>query len=512
MSEYSIDKRKIAKNTFALYIRMAFTMVISFFTARVTLEQLGVDDYGLNNLVGSIVSMLSFINGSMGTAVQRFYSIEIGREDGGKLGKVFGTGLYLHLVVALITFLIAEIFAIFFLSKMNIPEERLYAAHVVFQISVISLVLNIWNVPYAALLRARELFSEVAMVDIVQAILRLLILYALIHISYDKLITYSFLNLLISIVYVAILFFMARTYKESHNRICRDKIIMKEMLTFVSMMLMSVFASFAKAQGLVILINLFFGLAINAAFAIANQVSNIVETFAQNFRQSIIPQMMAAYGAGDRENTIYLMNVGTKIMFLLMLMISLPTMFEIDILLKIWLKEPPAYTSVFINLILINVNIYSFTYLIQQAVFATGRISKMQTLISISQLLNILLVYIAFEMGLSFYYAVYITILVSVILDSIILNYCKKELGYNISYFVYKLLIPSVQITVITSVILYLETSVIDISILRTILTYVLAILSIPVLGYFTMFTKQERMSVKEKVVNFVASHRGKQD
>ena len=172
---YTINSKKIATNTIALYVRLGITMIISFFTARVTLQQLGIEDYGLNNLVGSIVSMFSFINGSMGTAVQRFYSIEIGKGNQERLGKVFGVGIFLHIMVAAITFLIAEIFAIFFLHKMNIPEERMFAAQVVFQISIFSLALNIVNVPYAALLRAREMFSKTAMVEIIQAFLRLVV-------------------------------------------------------------------------------------------------------------------------------------------------------------------------------------------------------------------------------------------------------------------------------------------------------------------------------------------------
>ena len=187
---FAIDNRKIAKNPVALYVRTIITMVISFFTARVTLQVLGVDDYGLNNLVGSVVALFSFLNASMGTAVQRFYNIEIGKGNQEKLGKIYGVGLYLHIVVALITVVIAEIFAIFFLSKMNIPPERLFAAHVVFQISIFSMALSIINVPNYALLKAHEMFDKMAMVEIVQALLRLVVLYFLCVISYDKLIVF----------------------------------------------------------------------------------------------------------------------------------------------------------------------------------------------------------------------------------------------------------------------------------------------------------------------------------
>ena len=147
-----INNKKITKNTIALYVRMGISMIISFFTTRITLQVLGVEDYGLNNLVAGVVSMFSFINASMGTAVQRFYSIEIGKNNKERLSKVFGTGLYLHILVALITLLLAELFAVFFLHKLEIPENRMFAAHIIFQISVISLILNIISVPYTALL------------------------------------------------------------------------------------------------------------------------------------------------------------------------------------------------------------------------------------------------------------------------------------------------------------------------------------------------------------------------
>mgnify|MGYP000543862476 CR=1 FL=1 len=159
---FQIDSKKIAKNTITLYTRYIITMLISFFTVRVTLEQLGVENYGLNNLVGSIVSMFSFINGSMGTAVQRFYSYEIGKGNQERLSKVFGVGLFLHIMVALVTFLACEVFAVFFLQKMNIPAERMTAAQIVFQINIIILCMGIVTVPYTALLFAREQFSKTA--------------------------------------------------------------------------------------------------------------------------------------------------------------------------------------------------------------------------------------------------------------------------------------------------------------------------------------------------------------
>ena len=220
--------KRIAKNTIALYIRMGITMLISFFTTRITLEILGVDDFGLNNVVASVVSMFGFINGSMGTAVQRFFSIEIGKNNHKFLERVFGTGLYLHTIVAGITFILTEIFAIFFLSKLNIPPDRIFAAHCVFQISILSLVLNIINVPFQALLKAHEEFSKIAVLDVLRAVLKLGVLFLLYRIQYDKLVALSLLNFAVTIIYISIIVAFARKYSEAKFKLLRDKVLVKK--------------------------------------------------------------------------------------------------------------------------------------------------------------------------------------------------------------------------------------------------------------------------------------------
>ena len=435
-----------------LYLRLGITMVISFITARVTLQQLGVDDYGLNNLVGSVVSLFSFINGSMGTAVQRFYNIEIGRGDEQRLRRVFGVGLYLHLCVAAVTVLLAEIFAVFFLSKLNIPEERLFAAHVIFQISVLSLALNIANVPYAALLRSREMFSQTAVVDIIQAILRLGILYLLVTLDYDKLITLSILNFIVTVLYVGTLFFMGRKFQETHQLPCRDKELMRQMLGFISMLLITVLAELLNTKGIVILINIYFGLAINAAFAVAVQVLHLVKSFVINFKQSIVPQMVSAYGAGDKNSMFRLINVGTKVTFILMLMVSLPIIFEAQWILTLWLGIPPDYSAELVVLVLININVSSFTYFLYQGVHATGRITSQQMWMSCAYLMNIFLVFLAFEIGLNFLYALYITIVLSFFRAGVNVYFAKKTFNYNIRTFFYDI-VSRCLITIILCVI-----------------------------------------------------------
>lgn len=501
---FAIDKKKMARNTIVLYLRMAFTMVISFFAARVTLQQLGVEDYGLNNLVGSIVSMLSFINGSMGTAVQRYYCVELGKGNENALKRVFGTGLFLHIIVALITVIIAEVFAVFFLQKMNIPLERMHAAQVVFQVSILSMALNIISVPYAALLRAREMFDKIAVVEIIQAVLRLLILYLLIIIDHDKLITLALLGFGVTAFYIGAMIQMARKFEETHCRPLFDKLLIKEMLSFISLLIITVLCQLLHTQGLVMLINVFFGLIVNAAYAVAMQVSNLVTNFAMNFKQSMIPQMMASYGAKDYKSMHNIINMGTKVSFLLMLMISVPAITEIDFLLKIWLQTPPEYSSSLVVLVLISINISSFTYFFYQGVHATGNLKKQQMWMSGLYLLNIVLVYVLFKLGANFEAALYVNMIISAVQCVVNVIFARNTYQYPIYSFIKEILRPcSITVAIVTIIMMILVYSL-EPSTLRFFLSLLLSESLILLCGYAIVLDYNEREKVKNIFLKLV--------
>lgn len=501
---FTVDNRKIARNTIALYIRMGITMAIGFFTARITLQQLGIEDYGLNNLVGSIVSMFSFINGSMGTAVQRFYSIEIGNGNSYRLKRVFGTGLYLHIWVAIITIFLAEFFAIFFLHNMNIPQERQIVAQVVFQISIFSLALNIINVPYAALLRAHEIFDKTAMVEIVQAFLRLGILYLLVIIKFDKLIVLSVLGFGVTLYYVGSLTFLARRFDEAHGVPVKDKELIKKMLSFISMLLLTVLCQLAKTQGLVMLINVFFGLVINAAYAVAVQVSNMVSTFAQSFKQSMIPQMMAACGAKDYSSMHKIINMGTKTTFLLLMMISIPIIFEADFILYIWLKRPPEYAAKLVRLVLIYINISSFTYFQYQGVHAIGNIKSQQIWMSSMYLFNIVLIFIVFKLGANFEAALYVNIFISFIQCFVNLWFSHKQYAYNLRLFSVGILIPCLLVVAIVVGVCYVLIGIMQPTLCRFIALFIISEMLLLLVGYFLLLDKYEKNKICTVISNII--------
>lgn len=499
MADFVVDKKKIARNTMVLYVRMAFTMVVSFFTARVTLQQLGVDDYGLNNLVGSVVSLLAFLQNSMGTAVQRFYSIEIGQQNVIRLKKVFSTALFLHISIAIITLGLAEVFAVFILSKMNIPAERLFAAHVVFQISSISLFLSIVSVPYAALLRAREDFDKMAMIEIVQSLLRLGILYLLVHVNYDKLITLSLFNFSITIICTSAMIWLAMQYNETHSRPYKVPEIFRQMMSFVSMLLVSTLASLAKTKGLVLLINLFFGLAINAAYAIAVQVSTVLQTFVANFKSPMVPQLMAAYGAGDRSEMIKIINTSTKVSAILMLLITMPVIFEAKSILELWLGEPPQYSAELVSLVLININISQLTFFHYQGIHATGKITLNQTILTCLSLIAILLIFLSFKLGFSFFSAMYINMIVSVLIVANGIFFSRRNYNYSVwdflSILARLLFVVALTIVCILSLKTYLSPSFARLIVVLCATVFLLSILS-----FSFVFSKEERAYVKNVI------------
>lgn len=489
------NNQKIARNTIALYIRTAVTMVVSFLSVRVTLQVLGSEDYGLNNLVGSVVSLLSFISASMGTSVQRFLSVEIGKDNISYLRKIFGVGLYLHCCIAIITFIACELFAAFFFYKLNIPDERLFSAQLVFQISSLSLLISIITVPFGSLLRAHEEFAKFALLDIFQAFGRLIVLYALFVIDFDKLILLSILNFIISLMYIGGTVVLSRKYPEGRFHIEKDKKMIKEMLGFISLLLFTVLFSVFRDNGIVIFINMFFGLLVNAAYAIALQMMTVVNTFAMNFKQALVPQMMAAYGANDMKRMNELIFTGTKITSILLLIITLPIIFETHYVLDIVLKDVPNMASEFTRLTMINVNIASFTYFLYQGVHATGKIKGQQVAMSSLYALNVLFVYLLYLLGCSCYSALYVTIGCSLIQCLINVFFSNKTFGFNaIKYLLLasKFLVVVIFVSVFSNFVDFMEESLIRF-VFRT-----LIILMTIFIGSIAYLDSRERMYCKD--------------
>ena len=501
---------RIILNTFSMYLRMFVTMIVGFFAARLTLEILGVRDFGLNNLVGGFVAMFAFLNKSMGTAVQRFISIAIGERDFNKIKLIMSNSLIIHFGIAGVTFILVEVFIFLFFHDLNIPKERLFAANIVVQTTVFSMVLNIVNVPYAALLRSKEDFSKTAILDVIQSLLRLGLLFILTQIKYDKLVSYAVLNLSVTLLYLVSINFLAKRYEESKFKLIFRKDLITEMLSFTGVYFISVMVRIFRDKGVIIVLIIFFGLTVNAAYAVADQVKSMVESFSTNFRSTVVPQIMSSYGQRDEKRMFQLVFTSTKFTNYLLFFIAIPFIFEVNYILKIWLKNPPEYSSQFVILLLINILIESFTYFLIQVIHSTGHIKKYSLVQSLLYSLSIVAIIIVLKLGFDFYSVVYVIILCSIALLMITIRYAKELANLDVHSFVKDVVLKNTVVFLIPSLILFIVNHNFDESLGRFVLNLILTIVSVSLTGYFIGLDIKEKEFVKKQIYNILLKIKSK--
>lgn len=376
MSDYLTNNNRIAKNALFLYCRMIIIMVVSLYTSRILLKILGVEDFGIYNLVGGITAMFQFLNGTLADATQRYITFEIGKGSQGNPNKIFSTCLLLHILLGVLLIIIVEPIGLWILNnKLIIPLERMYAASWIFHLSVASMFLVIICVPYNALIIAHEQMKAFAMISIIDAGLRLFIVFALQWSSIDKLILYGILILLLQF-FLRFLYtlFCHKNFQESKYRHYWDKDLIKEMSRFASWTIIGNFAFVCVTQGISLLLGMFFLPAINAARGIAVQVQGAVVTFVKNFQTAINPQITKTYASGNIGEMCSLIFRSSRFSFYLILLPLLPILLETDIILKIWLTEVPAYCVSFIRLILFVSLINSLSNPLSVSIKATGKI------------------------------------------------------------------------------------------------------------------------------------------
>ena len=401
MADVSANNKRIAKNTLFLYFRMLLLMAVTLYTSRVVLDKLGITDYGIYNVVGGIVTMLGFLNTAMSVASQRFLSYEIGRDDFEQLKKVFSSSILIHSIIAFIILIISETVGLwFFESKLIIPEARMPAARIVYQLSILATMLGVIQVPYHATIVAHERMNVYAYVEILNVCLRLLIVYLLVIGSFDKLVLYSILTLSVSLL-VAFTYRMycVRNYEEVKFRFIWKKAIMKPMLSFSGWDLYGNASVAARTQGVSMLLNIFFGPLMNAAAGIATQVQGAVMALANNFIVAVRPQIVKQYAAGEYKSMFKLLKEAIVLCFTLLSVLSVPLMCEAHFVLKIWLKIVPDYAVVFcIYTLLFNI-FAGISVLLVSVVHATGKIFRPSFINGSLYLLVIPFTYVAFKLG-----------------------------------------------------------------------------------------------------------------
>ena len=434
------DNKRIAKNTLFLYFRMLLTMGVSLFTSRVILDKLGVDDYGLYNVVGGVVGMLSFISSTLSIGTLRFLTTELGKKDYEKLKTTFNTTFYSHLGLALILALFLETIGLWFVcNKLVIPPDRLYAAIIVYHISILTSIVTITQVPYTSLIMAHERMDIYAYVSIFEAFAKLFVVYLLTLTSYDRLVFYAILIALVQfMVAMTYRFFSIRKFTEA--RLCRvfDKSIFKSLMSFSGWNVMANLSETLKLQGYLVLLNLFFQPYVVAAQTIGNQVAGAMMQFINNFRTAINPQIIKLYAAEDYEESKRLTMSTTILVFDLVLLLGLPSIFAMDTIMDLWLVEVPPYAVVFTQFIIVQRILSTFDASFYIPMMAEGKIKTNSILASITGPVMFVLLYIIFKLGWSVMWMQYIGLITVVLFGFLIKPYLlvHDEKGYSYPDFV----------------------------------------------------------------------------
>lgn len=450
------DNKRIAKNTMLLYIRMFLIMGVTLYTSRVILDKLGVEDYGLYNVVGGVVGMLSFLNGTLSIGSSRFITVAIGKGDKKNLCETFSTAFYSHLGLALVMVLILETIGLWFVdNKLVIPPDRFDAAVWVYHVSIVTMVLNITQVPYTSDIMAHERMGIYAYVSIFEAFGKLAVCYAITMTALDKLVMYAVLLAIIQIIVIlAYRLYCIRNFEESHLTKTFNKSVFKEMMSFSGWNIIANITEMLNHQGVVVLMNLFFQPAIVGAQAFATQMSNAMMQFITNFRQAINPQIIKKYAAQDYEGSKKLTLTTTIYVYDLILLLGLPCIFAMPKILDIWLVEVPDYALFFCRWFIIYNIIATFSTAFYIPMMAAAKVKTNSYASVVLGVGKFVLLYIIWKLGATVEWVQYMAIISCVLYGFIVkpyilVNECK---GYTYKE-IFACVLTCCKITLIAAII-----------------------------------------------------------
>lgn len=395
------NNKRVAKNALALYLRMFISMAVSFYTSRVVLEVLGVTDYGIYNVIGGVTASFSFINASMAGATSRFITFELGKESEESLKDTFSSSMLIHIGVCILVLFLGETIGLWFVNaKLDIPKESMYAANVIYQCSLLALLVSFLQVPYNACIIAHERMGIYAYIEILNVVLKLVIVYILYIGNINKLILYGILILSVSII-IALIY---RYYCLHHFKECRFKLIFKKkiiipMLSFSGWDFYGNMCVIARNQGTTILLNIFYGVVVNAASGLASTINGAVSAFANNIMTAFRPQIIKNYSNGNYYEFRNAIQNASKFTSLALIILAIPVIIETPFILNLWLTEVPPYTSAFIRINLISILFSSFGNAITIGIHATGKMKLISFLSGSLYLLNLLISYIGLKRG-----------------------------------------------------------------------------------------------------------------
>lgn len=504
--EESTGKRTIAKNTLAMYVRMFYGMIVSLFTARYILQALGEVDYGIYNVVGSIVSMFIFLRTVMGGVTYRYVAFSLGQKDKKRLNEVFSTSVVVFLVLAISIVLLCETVGLWlFYNKLNIPLERQGAAFWCFQISVVTCFISIISGPYDAEIVAHEKLTVYAITQIFQSTFNLIIAILLLHGNYDKLILYA---LLVMAVQLAIRFFYgyycSHNFEECHFQRPRNKKLVKDLTNFAGWTLLRHMTRVLYEQGSNILLNMFYGPIVNTAKGIAQQVRDVIYGFVSNFQLSARAQITKSYAAGETKKMTELVFFVSRISYYLLLIIMLPVFVETPKLLEIWLGTVPNHTVNFIRLNVLLMFVQALDFPLGNVVEATGRIKKYNIVVSIIQIFIFVFSYLTLKAGANpeSVYVVQFAFFVVILITKLIIVH--HQVGMSVAVYVKHIILQPLLVTLVSAILPVIVFFKVPDTLIWFFVVCSLCVITVGVSALFLGFNREERQQVKDLLVSAI--------
>lgn len=506
MTDTVQNNKRIAKNTLLLYVRMLLMMVISLFTSRVNLNALGVENFGIYNVVGGVVAMSGLLTAALSSSISRFLTFELGKSDKSKLKTVFSSSVSIQFCISFIILLLGETIGLWFLNeKLVIPADRLYAANWVYQFSLISCFVGLISVPYNAAIIAHERMSAFAYISIIEALGKLLVAFSIMITPIDKLIWFSGFIVINSLIVRFIYgYYCSKHFEECHYHFVIDKKLLKNMFGFAGWNFLGSFGAILREQGGNIVINLFFGPTVNAARGVAVQVNTAVIGFVTNFMTALNPQITKSYASGNRTYMFTLIQQGARLSFYILLFLASPILVNTDYILQLWLKIPPQHASEFVRLVLIFAMSESISHTIITAMQATGKIRDFQLTAGVLQLLNLPVAYLGLWLGGPPETIFYVAILISQISFFVRLYMLHNAINISIINFIKNVYI-NVLIVSFSSIIIPLYLSFyLEYNILNFILLCCVSLITTSISIIFIGCNRSERMFVLSKIKQFL--------
>lgn len=499
------ENKRIAKNTIYLYFRSFLMMAIGIYSSRVILQALGIDDYGLYGAIGSMVAMFTMINGVLAVGTSRFLTFELGRNDKEKLKKTFSASFAMHVAMAIILLILLETVGLWFVnSRMNIPDGREFAANIVYQLSVLSCMLSLTQVPYSACIIAHEKMDIYAYVGIAEVSFKLLLVFLLLYSPFsDNLIAYSIIIACWSIaLQVWYRFYCYRHFEESHLTVVKDKTIYKSMLSYSMWDFVGQFCATGNGQGINILINMFFGVAVNAARSVAFQVENAITQFSGNFLTSVNPQIVKNYASGNFNRFFQLIYEAGKYSYYLLFIVSLPIFLEADYILQLWLVEVPQYASLFLKFIMAITLFRVIARPVISGVHATGNVKVLNLTSGVYSAGTFLpAVYIAFRLGFPVWSCFIIQGFNAAICSLLEIRALYKQVRFDVKDYLLKVYAWPISVSLLASVIPALLVIYVTPSFGRLCLTVASCVISTSVFVYFLGLDKNTRTKVTNTII-----------